>query len=328
MHEQFTKADVLRVCLITQKLSPFLAALRAEPRIKIVSIIESTPGANSDASRFKLQLRRICRRVRRNPLERYAKTHKIPFYVLTKENVQHFGNWLNNRHCDVIVVNSMAHLLPSSILAIPRLGVLNLHPSILPAYRGPDPIFWMFANSETRGGVTLHYLDNGEDTGDIVYQTRFVIKHGMCAQEVLDIAIKTHGTELVLSALNLLANGGTLPRTTQPCESPTKRARRVGHNNVNGYREVIDWQSWGVERVWHFLRGSDSWIDAIAPPGGVRIGQRWTVLGYEKKGIAEPSPGSIRKDMHGDYVICHDGIVRLSVQFKISNIVKFLYSKL
>lgn len=328
MDEKSGRGDVLRVCLITQKLSQVVAALNAEPRIKIISIIESAPRADSDASRFKHQLRKFYRYLSGNSLERYAKARDIPFSVLTKEHIQCFGNQLKDQQCDVIIVSSMAHLLPATVLAIPRFGVLNLHPSILPAYRGPDPIFWMFANTETMGGVTLHYLDSGEDTGDIVYQTQFAINHGMSAREVLDMAIEKHGTELVLTALKVLADGGKLPRTTQSRESPTPRARRVSRTKANDYRTVIDWQTWRVERIWHFLRGSEAWIDAIAPPTGITVGQRWTVLGYEKKDIAHPPLGSIQKDIHGHYLACKDGIVRLRAPFKISNILKFLYRKL
>ena len=71
---------------------------------------------------------------------------------------------------DVICVACFPRLLPVSILALPRLGALNLHPSLLPSYRGPAPLFWVFHDGLERAGVTLHVMDAGADTGPIVAQ--------------------------------------------------------------------------------------------------------------------------------------------------------------
>ncbi|WP_326857740.1 methionyl-tRNA formyltransferase [Noviherbaspirillum sp.] len=327
MQAQHTDANALRVCLITHGLSPIVAPLYAEPRVKLVSIVESAPRPQRSTSMPRRTAERIYRRVRfRDSLEYYAKARNLPYFSLSKENLPSLGERLKEQQCDVLVVHSMSHLLPASILEIPRFGTLNLHPSKLPAYRGPNPIFWMYYNTETSGGVTLHYLDAGEDTGDIVYQASFAINPGMSYREMHDTAIKKHGIQLVLNALQTLADGSPLPRTRQPKESPTVRARRVKSEE---YRTAIDWQSWPVERVWHFLRGADSWInDVIGPPPGFAPGQDWTVLEYERKRTASRRLGAIEKDRHGHYLVCKDGVVRLETEFKTSNFLKFIYRKL
>jgi len=69
---------------------------------------------------------------------------------------------------DIIVTAAFGQILPVSILDIPPLGCINVHASLLPAYRGAAPIQWAIINGETRTGVTIMYMDPGLDTGDII----------------------------------------------------------------------------------------------------------------------------------------------------------------
>lgn len=70
---------------------------------------------------------------------------------------------------DVAVVACFTRRIPAALLAVPRYGFLNLHPSLLPAYRGPRPVYWQLRHGAP-SGVTLHYMDEGLDTGDIAAQ--------------------------------------------------------------------------------------------------------------------------------------------------------------
>ena len=63
-------------------------------------------------------------------------------------------------------------LLKAEILAVPRLLAANFHASLLPAYRGKHPLFWALRNGERWTGLTVHVMDGGLDTGDILYQVR------------------------------------------------------------------------------------------------------------------------------------------------------------
>lgn len=79
---------------------------------------------------------------------------------------------------DIICVNSMLHLLPSSVFSLPPFGALNLHPAGLPKYRGPNPLFWQFYRQEEQIGVTIHFIDEGEDSGNIVKQAFIPMQPG------------------------------------------------------------------------------------------------------------------------------------------------------
>ncbi|HEY7356148.1 MAG TPA: methionyl-tRNA formyltransferase, partial [Ktedonobacterales bacterium] len=80
---------------------------------------------------------------------------------------------------DVICVACWPRRLPRALLALPSLGCLNLHPSLLPAYRGPSPGFWVLRNGERSTGATIHLMDAHLDTGDILLQEAFEIPDGI-----------------------------------------------------------------------------------------------------------------------------------------------------
>ncbi len=71
---------------------------------------------------------------------------------------------------DAICVACFSQRIPEPILRIPRFGCLNVHPSLLPANRGPEPLFWTFREGNRQTGVTIHLMDRGMDTGPVLAQ--------------------------------------------------------------------------------------------------------------------------------------------------------------
>lgn len=80
------------------------------------------------------------------------------------------ADWITARAPNLILVACFSHYLPSSIYHLPELGSYNLHPSLLPAYRGPMPMFWQFRNAEPVFGVSLHKLADKLDGGPVLLQ--------------------------------------------------------------------------------------------------------------------------------------------------------------
>ena len=110
---------------------------------------------------------------------------------------------------DVAVVACFTQRIPAAALRLPRHGFLNIHPSLLPAYRGPVPVFWQMRDgAET--GVTVHRLDAGLDTGDIVAQTALSLPDGISEGDA-ERQLMAGGTRLLLDALGDLP--GALART-------------------------------------------------------------------------------------------------------------------
>jgi methionyl-tRNA formyltransferase len=204
-----------------------------------------------------------------------------------------FQEWVKKSNPDVIVVYSMSQLLKDNIFTIPKYGAINLHSSYLPEYRGPNPNFWMYYNVDLNPGVTVHYIDAGEDTGDIIYQERYVIPLGIKSSDMLDISINKIGINLLFKSLDGIA-AGIAPRIKQPQNSPMPRARNLKYED---HKTIIDWNNWPGERIWHILRGTESWLNALDQPSGMFKGHRWIIGDFVKSQDNESYTfGSIYRD--------------------------------
>jgi methionyl-tRNA formyltransferase len=104
---------------------------------------------------------------------------------------------------DVICVACFPQILPPALLALPRFGCLNLHPSMLPAHRGPAPLFWAFRAGETRTGVTVHIMDERIDAGDLLFRKSLEIPEGIDGRS-LEEACAAQGAELMVEAVGSL----------------------------------------------------------------------------------------------------------------------------
>jgi folate-dependent phosphoribosylglycinamide formyltransferase PurN len=100
-------------------------------------------------------------------------------------------------------------IIPPEVLAIPPAGTVNLHPSLLPAYRGVSPVFWCLAEGAPKTGATLHYVDAGIDTGPMISQRELAVD-GERTEHALYLKLCDVGAELLLEFL-ARAGGGRLP---------------------------------------------------------------------------------------------------------------------
>ncbi len=179
----------------------------------------------------------------------------IPAFSLSSFTSPAFLSQLNP---DLIVVACFPKLLPSSWLAIPKLGCLNLHPSLLPNYRGIAPMFWQFYYGETRTGVTLHFMDAGADTGDIVDQAEVKFPDGITSREA-DHLTAYAGAELLIGSLN------QIPTPRQPqivvgatlAVAPIWATARIAPTPKPKDRLIPT--SWSARRAFNFIRGADEW---------------------------------------------------------------------
>lgn len=321
-----------RLVLITQGISRVVMPILTQRDVEVVGIVESAPRDYSRRPTRAMTLRTVLARalamIRPAPsLESVSKQHNLPYFLLHKANGKEFANWLKEIRVDLVVIYSMSQLLPQEILDIPSIGVLNLHPSLLPAYRGANPWFWMYYDAVSQGGVTLQYIDAGEDTGDIVYQRTYAIPLGMKSPAMQDLAIGKHGVDLILETLKQVGQGNALPRSVQPAQSPTPRARNI---KPGEYRMLIDWDQWPIDRIWHLMRGTELWLDCINQPTGIYSGQRWVVDDFEKTNctVQTAAIGQVKKDEKGCYVQCRDGIIRVHAEIGLYPVMRTIAKRL
>jgi methionyl-tRNA formyltransferase len=147
------------------------------------------------------------------------------------------------------VVACFSQRLPEQLLSLPRHGFLNLHPSRLPHFRGPEPLFWTFRAGVQQTGVTLHWLDAGLDTGDIALQADLTLPLGISGPEA-ERQTAELCAQLLIDGLQQLA-AGRLPRRPQPKggsyqSQPTAADFEIPTN-------------WPATRAFHFMRGTSHW---------------------------------------------------------------------
>lgn len=114
---------------------------------------------------------------------------------------------------DLFVVAAYGKILPAAVLEIPPMGCVNVHASLLPAWRGAAPIQRAVLNGDEAGGVTMMVMDEGLDTGDIILQREMEIPADMTGGEYHD-ALASLGGEALRDFLRL-AESGNIPRTPQ-----------------------------------------------------------------------------------------------------------------
>lgn len=127
---------------------------------------------------------------------------------------------------DAICVSCFPRRLPPDVLRLPRLGCLNVHPSLLPDNRGPDPLFWVFQRGDAQTGVTIHLMDEGFDSGPVLAQETIIMRDGVAEARLERTCAEIAGPLLAYS-LECLAAGTLAPRpqdTSRATSYPLPRA--------------------------------------------------------------------------------------------------------
>jgi methionyl-tRNA formyltransferase len=114
---------------------------------------------------------------------------------------------------DLLVSIYFNQRLRRNVLAIAPRGAINLHPALLPKHRGPFPHFWVVATGEKHTGITVHWIDERIDTGDILQQRELPVPAGASVSTVMGMVVRPGATSLV-EAVRLI-DAGVAPRKPQ-----------------------------------------------------------------------------------------------------------------
>lgn len=143
------------------------------------------------------------------PIKEKAVSLGLPIIQADKVKDPELWEQIEALQPDIIVIVAFK-ILPPEILAIPALGAINLHASLLPKYRGAAPIHWAVINGEKETGNTIFILDNGVDTGKIIHQKKITIGENETTGEIYERLMEVGGPMLVES-LDMIANQSTEP---------------------------------------------------------------------------------------------------------------------
>ena len=156
---------------------------------------------------------------------------------------------------DVIVVMAYGQILPKSVLEIPRIACLNLHASLLPRYRGAAPIQAAIAAGDPETGITVIYMDEGLDTGDMLLQVKVAILPNETGGSLHDRLAQV-APDVLLGALDLLASQRA-PRISQQTADATYSPKLTREDGK------IDWSE-PAEVIERKIRAFDPWPGAFS----------------------------------------------------------------
>ena len=192
---------------------------------------------------------------------------------------------------ECIIVVGYGQIIPKSILDIPPKGIINVHASLLPKYRGAAPIQWAIANGETRTGITTMRINEGLDTGDMLLKWETEIGPSETAVE-LNARLAPAGAELLIRTL------ATLDDVHPQRQDDTQATYAPILKKEDGR---IDWRR-PPRDILNRMRGFDPWPGAYTSLRGQKF-QIWNAT----EGDAKLAPGALRAIHKKLYAGCGEG---------------------
>lgn len=178
---------------------PSLRRLLVEPDVSVLAVV-----TQPDRPRGRGQ------HLASPPVKEIALAGGIPVFQPSKIRTEEARRFFAEHAPDFVIIIAYGRIVPPELLAIPRLGWINLHASLLPHYRGAAPIQRAILNGETRTGITTMRIDAGLDTGPILEQLELEIGPDETAPELFT-RLGEAGPDLVLSTLRRLQSGEIVP---------------------------------------------------------------------------------------------------------------------
>jgi methionyl-tRNA formyltransferase len=189
--------------------------------------------------------------------------------LLVARSPQGLGPGLAGYEPDVVVAYGVPWRLPASVLRLPRLGVLNVHPSLLPRHRGPMPVHWAVRHGDAETGVTVHWMDEAFDSGPIVAQHGGIPLPDDLAGDVVFEQVRATIRALVPEALALVDEGFA--------GRPQDESRASFEGVMGPESAVIDW-SRPARDVHNLVRAYRFGVFAVPGPLAVVRGRWVSVL--------------------------------------------------
>lgn len=237
------------------------------------------------------------------PVKEVALEHGIP--VLQPEKLSKSPETVEAMRAlspDLIVMVAFGQILKKNVLDLPPLGVMNLHASVLPKYRGAAPINWSIINGDTESGITTMFSDPGVDTGPMLLKKSVAITDEMTSEDLAH-QLSTIGSKLVIETIEKIIDG-----TLQPIVQDSSQAtfapmlsKELGH---------IDWTN-GAKAVHDLARGLLPWPTAATSFRSTPTKILKTKV--HENGSAKLAPGTILRDGEKVLVACGDGSERLEL---------------
>ena len=232
----------------------------------------------------------------------FAESNSIPVHQPEKIREIEAVEGLVDYSPDIILVIAYGQILPKSVLDIPKIACINLHASLLPYHRGAAPIQASILAGDTRTGVTVMYVDEGLDDGDILFSISLDIR-GSETGGSLHERLGKLGPDALIHSLDLLSSGSA-PREEQDHEIATHV------NKIKRSDGKINW-SQSAYHIDRLIRAYDPWPGTFTffpDHSNIKIFPPVEIVEYEGS-----DPGEIiDMDSNGILVACGTGALRIS----------------
>ena len=217
----------------------------------------------------------------------------LGYPILQPQSVrtQDFHDAITRLEPDLLVVVAYGHILPQRILAIPKLGAINIHASLLPRYRGPAPIQWAVINREIETGVTLMLMDKGLDTGDILSSASVPILPDDTSGSLHD-RLALLGAELLIQTLNYyeVHRKNIVPQVHEQASYAPLLKKEDGH---------LDWRK-TADELEALIRGLTPWPGAFCFYNQKRIK---LFRACQKSIVTQAPPGTVLKGFSNELTV-------------------------
>ena len=244
-----------------------------------------------------------------SPVKQLAKTLDLTVYEPKSLRNRDIVELITKLAPDLIIVAAYGLLIPEEILTIPKYGVVNIHPSLLPKYRGPSPVATALLNGDLITGVSIMLLDKGMDSGPILAteNLKITLEHNTqtLTEELFQI-----GSNLLVSTIPLLVSGQIVP-TSQNKDNVTI-TKLLTKDDGN-----IDWE-FNSEDISRQIRAFNPWPSAFTYYNSKRliIEKAFSIVNEDINQRSNKSPGLVTQfESNGEAitgVICGDGILAIT----------------
>jgi methionyl-tRNA formyltransferase len=265
---------------------PSLRRLLSDPEFAIAAVV-----TQPDRPRGRGQ------EVSASPVKAVALEAGVQVYQPEKIRSDSALDFFTRMAADVVVIIAYGQIIPARLIALPRLGWINLHGSLLPKYRGAAPIAWAIANGETMTGLTSMQIDAGMDTGPMLLRHEMEIGPEETTPELAKRMAEA-GAPLIAETLGKLERGEIGPIVQDSSQATLAPLLKKEHGR-------IDW-SLPARQIYNRMRGFTPWPGAYSSFRSQTC-QIWGRPADSAMAAQSEIPGGLLTSSDAVYVVCGEG---------------------
>lgn len=219
-----------------------------------------------------------------DPVAVKAEELGLPVFTTSSLRIQEVADWVVQRKPDLMCLAYVTWIVPQSLIDLAPLGGINYHPSLLPRHRGGSAMNWAILQGDKETGVTIHYIDAGIDTGDVILQEKVPIDPDESVKTLYFQKLYPLGVKLIARAVALIREGKA-PRI------PQDDAQATYEPLITEEDLRLDWNR-PVQELYRVVRAGDPAPGAVTNLRGEKL-KIWAARPVEEAASAGQKPGTI-----------------------------------